>query len=69
MIHVAPGTVLSTNFAFGVLGSVIAYYAWAFSRVFPTRPWLAAAGGLVALAGGVAMWTAAMVALLQVLRS
>jgi len=69
VIRVAPGEVLSTIVAFGALGSVIAYYAWAFSRVFPTRPWVAAAGGLVALAGGVALWTAAMVALLQVLRS
>ncbi|HEX7089908.1 MAG TPA: hypothetical protein VF192_07210 [Longimicrobiales bacterium] len=63
-----PGMVVSGIVSFGVLGIPIAYFGWAFSRVFPARPWLAAAGGLAALAGGAALWLSAMAALFRVLR-
>jgi len=60
-----PGTVVSGIVAFGALGIPIAYIGWAFSRVFPARPWLAAAGGLAALAGGAVLWLLALIALLR----
>ena len=63
----APGAVASGIFL-AALCIPIAYFAWAFSRIFPGRPWLAAAGSLAALAGGVALWFPAMVVLIQLLR-
>ena len=67
-LHGEPGTVAS-GILLVALGIPIAYYGWAFSRVFPSRPWLAAAGGLAALAGGAALWLLAIVALVRALGS
>src|SRR5690606_6820249 len=63
-----PGTVVSGIVVFGALGIAIAYFGWAFSRIFPARPWLAAAGGLAALAAGAVLWAFVLISLLRELR-
>ncbi len=68
-LHGDPGPLVSGIVAFGALGIAIGYFGWAFSRVFPARPWLAAAGGLAALAGGAALWAFGLIALLRALHS
>jgi hypothetical protein len=53
---------------FGALGVGVGYVAWAYSRIFAARPLLSAAGGLLSLAGGIALWSVFMMALLHLIR-
>jgi hypothetical protein len=53
---------------FGALGVGVGYVAWAYSRIFAARPLLGAAGGLLSLAGGIALWSVFMMALLHLIR-
>jgi hypothetical protein len=52
----------------GVLVLSAAYVSWAYSRVFPTRALLAAAGGLIALASSFLLWFVALVIYVNALR-
>lgn len=51
------------------LALLLGYFVWAYSQVFSDRLWIGALTGLAALTGGTAAWAAAMLALLNVLRS
>jgi hypothetical protein len=53
----------------GALAVAIGYFAWAYSRVFAARPFLAAAGALASLILGGALWLTAIMMLLNVLRA
>jgi hypothetical protein len=69
-VHIAlplAGEVEVFGFITLILGA--AYVAWAYSRVFQTRPILAAAGGLMALGTGVLLWAAVLVIVLIALRN
>jgi len=68
-VPATPGTI-AAGIVMLVLGGIpFTYCGWACSRVFPSRPWRAAAGGLVALAVGVALWLVALVVIVRVVRS
>jgi hypothetical protein len=53
----------------GALAVATGYFAWAYSRVFAARPFLAAAGALASLILGGALWLTALMMLLNVLRA
>jgi hypothetical protein len=66
-VPLASGTALSVLVT-GALAAGFGYFVWGYSRVFRTRPLLAAIGGIAALAGGTVLWGAAVAALVRVLR-
>jgi hypothetical protein len=65
---IAMPLALERALGYGAIALGIANVPWAYSRVFPSRAILAAAGGLVALAGGAVIWTVFMIKLLELLR-
>lgn len=57
------------TYAAGALTITLAYFAWAYSRVFHERAVFAAFAGVAALLAGSAVWAAALVLLLNTLRN
>jgi hypothetical protein len=68
VVTALPGDLVPHVFLFVVLGVGIAYLAWAYSRIFESRPLQGAAGGLLSLVGGIALWAVFMMALLRLIR-
>lgn len=52
--------------AVAVLAVAFGYFAWAYSRIFATRPLLAAAGSIAAVLGGAALWMVVVAAIVRV---
>jgi hypothetical protein len=78
--HVVPGlsaiqaltplVPLRVSMALGVVGIAggVVYFAWGYGRVFVQRPWIGAAGGLAALASGLALWGLALIRVVAAFR-
>jgi hypothetical protein len=62
-----PGTPAAVALVLSSLALVVAYFCWAFSRIFRDRPVLAALGGLASLVGGLGIGLAAVLLLVRVL--
>lgn len=66
-----PVVPLAVRPAVGVasLAASVGYFAWSYARIFERRPWLAAAGALITLSAGIALWFGLMLLVVSLLRT